>query len=57
MKQIILAIISKTEDKKQIYLLCSSVLDFGKYTGFFYPPAGTMSSDDKLETGLDIISA
>ena len=55
------------EDEKQKYLLCNSVLDFGQYTGFFYPPAGTMSSDGKseteflktkvkLETGLDIIS-
>lgn len=66
MKQIVLAIISKIEDEEIKYLLCNSVLDFGQYTGFFYPPAGTMSSNDKsesefliakvkLETGLNII--
>lgn len=61
-----MAIISKIEDEEIKYLLCNSVLDFGQYTGFFYPPAGTMSSNDKsesefliakvkLETGLNII--
>jgi hypothetical protein len=61
-----MAIISKIERGKTKYLLCNSVLDFGKYTGFFYPPSGTMKSDNiseidcliekvRLETGLDIV--
>lgn len=50
MKQVVVGIISKEEDTKK-YLLVSSKKDFGKYTGFYYPPGG------HLEPGEDEISA
>jgi len=39
-KKIVVGIISRIRKDRKEFLLMSSVVDFGKYTGFFYPPGG-----------------
>lgn len=41
MKKVVLGIISrKNKDGEEEYLLIKAKKDFGKYTGFYYPPGG-----------------
>lgn len=41
MKKVVLGIISRINKKgKKEYLLISAAKDFGKFTGFYYPPGG-----------------
>jgi 8-oxo-dGTP pyrophosphatase MutT (NUDIX family) len=51
MTNVVVGIIEKEVDSTKKFLLVSSKKDFGKYTGFYYPPGG------HLEEGEDDRSA
>jgi hypothetical protein len=46
MKYIILGIISRKSKNVKQYLLVSSVLNYGKYTNFYYPPGGQLKKGE-----------
>jgi hypothetical protein len=52
MKHIVLGIISRGKSKDREYLLASSVLNFEKYTGYYYPPGGTLNNESDEKTAL-----
>lgn len=52
MKQVAVAIISKETPNGNQYLLMSSKTDFGKFTGFYYPPGGHIENGEDIENGL-----
>ncbi|KKQ97289.1 MAG: hypothetical protein UT24_C0002G0038 [Candidatus Woesebacteria bacterium GW2011_GWB1_39_12] len=52
MKHVVVGIISKRVKGIKKYLLVSSVLDYGKYTGFYYPPGGHMEKGEDLKVAL-----
>lgn len=41
-----LGIISRNSKQGKEYLLVSSILDYGKYTGFYYPPGGQIKKGE-----------
>jgi len=66
-KKVVCAIIAKKDGDGEKYLLVSSKSNFGKYSGFYYPPGGhvekgesllnALSREIKEELGLKIDSA
>lgn len=53
MKKVALGIISrKNTDNKDEYLLVSTKLDYGQYTGFYYPPGGYIAEGEDEQSTL-----
>lgn len=53
MKHVVVGIISQKNDQgKEIFLLVRSVLDFGKYSGFYYPPGGHLEEGEDTKEVL-----
>lgn len=52
MKHVAVAILSKDTLNGKQYLLMSSKTDFGKFSGFFYPPGGHIEDGENIEDGL-----
>lgn len=53
MKHVVVGIISrKGKDNKDEYLLVQSKKDFGKFTGFYYPPGGHLKEDEDEQQTL-----
>jgi len=53
MREVVVGIISKKDKEgKDLYLLVSTKKDFGKYTGFYYPPGGHIENDEREEQAL-----
>lgn len=63
-KHVVVGIITKIENKTNKYLLITSKKNFGKFSGFYYPPGGHVKTNEnkisalkreiKEEVGLDI---
>ena len=53
MKHVVVGIISrKNANSRNEFLLVSSKRNFGKYTGFYYPPGGHLEEGEDEETAL-----
>ena len=52
MKHAVVGIISKTFKGVDKYLLVSSVLDYGEFTGYYYPPGGHLEKGKNLKQAL-----
>jgi len=53
MDKVVVGIISRiTNSDKTEYLLMRSIVDFGQYTGFFYPPSGHLEKGESEQEGL-----
>jgi 8-oxo-dGTP pyrophosphatase MutT (NUDIX family) len=52
-KHVVVGIISRNNNGKEQYLLISSKRDFGKYTGFYYPPGGHLEKDEDEKAALE----
>jgi 8-oxo-dGTP pyrophosphatase MutT (NUDIX family) len=52
MRQVVVGIISRNRNNTKEYLLISSKKDFGKYTGFYYPPGGHLEENEDEKTAL-----
>lgn len=52
MKNVVVGIITRNSKNKTEYLLISSKRDFGKYTGFYYPPGGHLEEGEDERRAL-----
>ncbi|OGM11420.1 hypothetical protein A2Z22_00885 [Candidatus Woesebacteria bacterium RBG_16_34_12] len=52
MNQVVVGIISRETRRGIEYLLLSSKRDFGKFTGFYYPPGGHLENGENEENAL-----
>jgi len=53
MKQVVVGIISRIRaGGAEEFLLVNSKKDFGKYTGFYYPPGGHVEDGENIEQAL-----
>ena len=52
MNHVVVGIISRVRNNKKEYLLISSKNDFGKYTGFYYPPGGHLEPNENENDAL-----
>jgi NADH pyrophosphatase NudC (nudix superfamily) len=53
MKDVVVGIIFKKDDSgKNLYLLVSTKIDYGEYTGFYYPPGGHIDNGGGEEETL-----
>ena len=50
--RVIVGIISRDRGGELEYLLVSSKKDFGKFTGFYYPPGGHIKEGESVEIAL-----
>jgi len=49
---VVVGVISRMREKEKEYLLMGSTKDFGKFTGFLYPPGGHLEPDENEEEAL-----
>ncbi len=52
MNHVVVGIISKDTPEGKKYLLMSSITNFGKYTGFYYPPGGHLEENENEKDAL-----
>lgn len=53
MKKVVVGVVSRQSDSGETeYLLVSSAKDFGKYTGYYYPPGGHVEEGEDIEQAL-----
>ncbi len=52
MKNVVVGIISRKRKDTNEFLLISSKRDFGKHTGFYYPPGGHLEKGENEKTSL-----
>lgn len=53
MKQVVVGIISrKNNNNEDEFLLIKSKRDFGRYTGFYYPPGGHLKDNENEQQAL-----
>lgn len=52
MQYVAIAIIKVIKDNKPAYLLISPKKDFGKYTGYYYPPGGHIDQGETEQEAL-----
>lgn len=53
MKRVVVGIISRNRNSEQEeYLLIQSKKDFGKFSGFYYPPGGHLEEDENTREAL-----
>ena len=53
MEKVVVGIISRIKNNNETeFLLMSSKRDFGKFTGFYYPPGGHLEDNEDISTAL-----